>query len=77
LRPTFYRTLAVKVKFLVKKLGAVALNYLDIQEINPWFLPSFLQSQEDTDKTSVKNSLGNGQGEWKLLKGPALFDPPE
>jgi hypothetical protein len=37
LRQTFYRTLwTEKVDFLVKKLGAVALNYLYIQEIDPW-----------------------------------------
>ncbi len=36
LRPTFYRTLwTVKVNFLVKKLSAVALNYLHLQEIHP------------------------------------------
>jgi hypothetical protein len=38
LRPTFYRTLwTVKVDFRVKKLGEVALNYLYIQEIDPWW----------------------------------------
>ncbi len=38
LRPTFYRTLwTVKVNSLVKKLGAVALNYLYLQEIDPWW----------------------------------------
>jgi hypothetical protein len=37
LSPTFYRTLwTLKVNFLVKKLSAVALNYLYLQEIRPW-----------------------------------------
>jgi hypothetical protein len=37
LRPTFNRALwTIEVNFLVKKLGAVALNYLYIQEIDPW-----------------------------------------
>ncbi len=36
LPPTFYRTLwTVKVNFIVKKKGAVALNYLYLQEIYP------------------------------------------
>jgi hypothetical protein len=36
LHPTFYTALwTVKVNFLVKKLGAVALNYLYMQEIDP------------------------------------------
>jgi hypothetical protein len=35
--PNFYRTLwTIKVDFLVTKLGAVALNYLYIQEIDHW-----------------------------------------
>jgi hypothetical protein len=43
LRPNFYTTLwTLKVNFWVKKLGAVVLNYLYIQEIDPkfYFLPS-------------------------------------
>ncbi len=41
----FFRTLwTVKPNFLVKELGAVALNYLEIQEIDPRMLVYLFRS---------------------------------
>jgi hypothetical protein len=49
---TFYRALwTIKVNFLDKKLGAVALNYLLIQEINPWGL--FLVQKNENEHCHV------------------------
>jgi hypothetical protein len=61
LRPTIYRTLwTIKVNLLVRKLGAVGLNYLYIQEIEPcsiWQGTSHKQKKDERKEKSKETAI--------------------